>query len=264
MENIRALVKTELEQVKYIIKNSYEGLETSDLKEFLQSDSKYVRSLLGILYLKVHNIDINSDIIKLLSVAELIHNASLLHDDVIDESNIRRGQNTIFNKSGAKLSILYGDYLLSLAVEKLLQLNNKEILNIFLNATKDMSSAEILQFKMRAKDITFQDYINIVSGKTASLFSAVLVSLAILLGLDTLKAEQFGKVFGIVFQINNDTSQASIENDKKNGVRTINNILTVEKVSALKDNYIEEMKKIIFNFPESEYKKGLEDLIELL
>ena len=162
MENIRALVKTELEQVKFIIKNLRIEFETSDLKEFLQSDSKYIRSLLGILYLKVHNIDINSDIIKLLSVAELIHNASLLHDDVIDESNIRRGQNTIFNKSGAKLSILYGDYILSLAVEKLLQLNNKEILNIFLNATKDMSSAEILQFKMRAKDITFQDYINIV------------------------------------------------------------------------------------------------------
>ena len=264
MNNIKNIVKNELKEVvacisKFMCNNSY-----PDLNYFVQNKSKYIRSIIAILYLKANNVTINTDIIKLLASAELIHNASLLHDDVIDEGLERRGEKTIYAKYGSKTSVLYGDYLLSIAMKTVLGLNNLSILNMFIDTAEKMSEAEIIQLSNRNNSISVDEYLNIIKGKTASIFELILKVSALLSKLDEKIAGEFGMIFGIIFQINNDLNTKSAENDRKNGVCTAVNIIGIEKTLALKDNYKEELSKLLLNIPTNMYKKGIEDLVELL
>ena len=266
MDNIRALVLNELNLIEdnFYRLTKQNNAVFNDLGDFLLGKSKRIRSLVSLLYLKANNINTGQKIIDLLFSVELIHNASLLHDDVIDNSPLRRNVQTLFDKYGSKLSVISGDYILSIAVEKLLKLNNECILNLFLNTVKKMSEAEILQFFSRNQDITLKKYLDIVCGKTSSLFSASMKSAAILSGIDADRAGYFGDKFGMLFQINNDLDSSSAENDMKNGVKTAVNILGIEKTLALKDNYKEELRQILAEIPDNKYKNGIEDLIELL
>lgn len=233
---------------------------TERLKSFLSSSSKRIRSKLAILYLKSNNCEITDDIITLLSAGELIHNSSLLHDDVIDEAEFRRGETTISKEFSPKISILSGDYLLSFAVKNLLKLNNNEILNIFLDCTEKMCKAEINQYLLRGKIPIETEYLEICKGKTASLFASVLKSCAIIKGLDKEIAEKLGTLFGILFQINNDLQEESVKSDKKNGIYTSLKVLGIEKTNALKDNYKEEIRAITESFPNEIYGSKLRDL----
>ena len=266
MDKIRDLVSEELnllEQELVKIKKNHNTM-FDDLSNFVQGKSKRVRSLLCFLYLKSNNIDITSEIISLLAATELIHNASLLHDDVTDDSHTRRGVQNLFDKYGSKLSVISGDYLLSLAVEILFNLKNQYILNLFLSAVKKMSEAEIKQFFSRNTNVSVEKYLCIVKGKTAPLFSACMEAAANLSGINSDVAKTFGFNFGILFQINNDMDTFSAENDKNNGIKTAVDILGIEKTLALKDNYKEELSKILISIPDNKYKTGIEDLIKLL
>jgi len=263
MERIRALLSKELEELEKNI-NSILGNNNElfcEINDFVFGKSKRIRSVLTLLYLKNHDISISKDTILLLSAGELIHNASLMHDDVIDNSDIRRGNKTLFKKYGSKISILAGDYLVSKAIKELISYDDV-ILNIFLNAVSQMSEAEIYQFSKRDKNITVDEYIKIAEGKTASLFEAILESSAILHNLSREKAKTFGKIFGILFQINNDLQDDSIKNDNQNGVKTLLNILGIEKTQILKDNYKEEMRNLLADFKENKYKTAIEDLVK--
>ena len=236
----------------------------SEVRHFLCNGSKKIRSSLALLYLKASNKQINEQIITLLTAGEIIHNASLLHDDVLDNSDLRRGEETIQKKFSPKISILAGDLLLSYATEKLLLLNNNKIFNAFIDCTKKMSKAEIEQFLLRGKLPTEEEYIKITEGKTASLFEAIMQSSAILSGLDVQKSKDFGKLFGTVFQIRNDLERKSKENDVQNGVKTAISVLGVEKTINLIDNYKEKMREKINCFPNIEYSEALRDLADKL
>ena len=266
MDNIRALVSDELSLIEKRFDNifSVKNEIFAELNNFLLGKSKRVRSLITLLILKADNISINQDVISLLAATELIHNASLLHDDVIDNSTLRRGIPNIYSKYGAEVSVLAGDYLLSDAVKILSELNNTEILKIFLNSTTVMSEAEIVQFNNRNCDISLSTYLKTAEDKTASLFKACLASAAILTEFDRYVAENFALNFGILFQINNDLQSESVNNDKLNNIKTAVDIIGIEKTLDLKDNYKEELSKILMNFPENKYKKGIEDVISLL
>ena len=267
MDSIRALVLNDLDYIENAFSkvSQKDSFIFADLDTFLQGKSKRIRSLLSILYLKANNyFDISNEILDMLFVCELIHNASLLHDDVVDDSFLRRGVPTLYDKYGSKLSVISGDYILSIAVEKLMQLNNNKVLLFFFDAVKSMSQAEISQYFSRNSDISIQKYLNIVQGKTSSLFSACVKASALLSGMDVDLAENFGKNFGILFQINNDMESDSADNDKKNGVNNVVDILGIEKTLALKDNYKEELRKILLDFPNNKYTNGIKDLIKLL
>ena len=249
MNKIRALINDDLDKIKNKL-NQISGsnkLEFIDINSFICEGSKQIRSILAILYLKSNNIEITENIITLLSAGEIIHNASLLHDDVIDNAEYRRGKPNLSNIYSAGISVLTGDFLLSIAVKLLLELQNTKILTSFLSSTQKMSNAEIFQYSKRNKDLSIEDYLIIAEGKTASLFESIL--------------EKFGRDFGIIFQINNDFSEDSIKNDIQNGLKTAVNILGIEKSSDFKDNYKQEMRKIIQTFPDNKYKQGLIDLI---
>ena len=125
------IIEKELNTLKEAICEGFiDPIPNKNLRDFLLSGSKFIRSTLAILFLKSLNSDINKEIYEILSAGEIIHNASLLHDDVIDNANSRRGATTIAKKFTSNISILAGDYLLSHAIEKLLELNNFEVLNI--------------------------------------------------------------------------------------------------------------------------------------
>ena len=260
------LISNELIQVEErlfsLVENTNEVY--SSLLDFLKLPSKRIRSKLGLIYLKANNIEVSDPIISVLVAGELIHNASLIHDDIIDSSVLRRGEKTIESKFDTQTAVLCGDYLLSVAAEELLKLNNKDIQIKFFNCTKNMAQAEIMQNINKGRIPQNDVYINICKGKTACLFSTILESLAYLSGLDTNIAAELGELFGIVFQIKNDLEPTSAQNDKQNRIYTAADIFSIEKTKALIDNYFEEMSGLIQKFPENEYKKALEDLIKEL
>ena len=199
-----------------------------------------------------------------MTAGEIIHNASLLHDDVIDNAMERRGEPTLGKMYSPYISILAGDYLLSIATEKLMEIDNKNILNIFLKCTKLMCKSEIQQFFLRGKLPAIDDYIKICEGKTALLFEAILKSCAIIEGVDIENAISFAKNFGIYFQLKNDEEKVSAYNDANNKIFTSKDILGIEKTKILMDNYQEEIMRLIGILPDNVYKKGLEGLLKAL
>lgn len=255
------MIKQELDVIKKYIVEGVENLLPDDLlTKFVAGRSKMVRSKMGLLYAKVFKIQ-SENIYPLLAATELIHNASLLHDDVIDDAEKRRGKTTINNEYSSNVSILCGDYLVGKAIEKLLLLDNNAILDMFNKCVQNMAKAEIKQFFMRGKLPSLDEYIEICEGKTASLFVAMLKSIDLVLNIQTDSAEQLGKLFGIYFQLKNDMDMFSSKEDKKNGIYTAADILGVEKANALLDNYRGKVIKCIRELPKNEYRDELEGLI---
>lgn len=139
---------------------------------------------------------------------ESIHTASLLHDDVVDGANIRRGRPSAHSLWGDQIVILVGDYLYSNALKLVNSLKNQKIMDAFTNATAKMSEGELIQLsKKRNPDISEEDYMTIIKGKTAILMSAVCMSGGII--GDAAQKEQdalagFGLKVGLSFQITDD------------------------------------------------------------
>lgn len=265
MDKAKYIVSNYLNLIKkdILITNNDEDI-FEELNKFLTSGSKYIRSTLAILYLKSHNIEVTKDIIKILSAGELIHNASLLHDDVIDNSKVRRGNITIGEKFSSKISILMGDFLVSIAIKKLLDFGNLTIINNFRNCTEEMSRAELLQYSLRGQIPSETDYINICRGKTASLFIAILQSVATISKLNVSSAIKFAENFGILFQIKNDIEPKSSQIDKQNAIFTAYDIFGVEKTKILIDNYRANIDNLMQEFCENCYCFELKNIIERL
>ena len=266
MNNIKQIIEDELNSVNYELNEllSLSGDIFEELKAFINSPQKRIRSASAILYLKTCSAEIKPEIISILTIGELIHNASLLHDDVIDNASQRRGRETIGAKFSPQIAILSGDLLLSIATEKLISLENFDIIRNFQQCTKKMSEAEIKQYFIRGKIPPIDEYINIAEGKTASLFEAIFKSCALISGININKAENFAKNFGILFQLKNDLETNSAKTDRRNQIYTPKDILGIEKTNNLMDNYLEDIRRDLEEFPDSEYKKGLRDLLENL
>lgn len=245
-----------------ILEKITEGIKYPFLIEFLNEPSKRIRTRLASLYIKTAGKDLNEAIYTILAAGEIIHNASLLHDDVIDEAEQRRGKTTIGKSLSYKMSIVAGDYLISKAISKILDLKNQEILEIFQKCTQSMCEGEISQYFSRGNIPSVDEYITICKNKTGMLFSAILESCAVIIGIDRKKAKEFGQVFGIYFQIKNDLNEESALADKKNNIYTANAVLGIENTISLLDNYREEMRNLLGVFPESNYKQELEGLFK--
>ena len=263
MQNIISLISEEINNVNEALNNICDkhNYVYDALQDFINSPSKRIRSVLTILYLKSLEKKISPDIITMLCAGELIHNASLLHDDVLDDANTRRGIQTLHKQFSPKIAILCGDYLVSIATKKLAELNNNKILTIFQECTRKMSDSEIVQFINRRKFLDADTYIEICKGKTAALFVAILESAATLANIDELAAKNFGENFGILFQLKNDTEKYSAQLDKQNNIYTLKDILGIEKTNDLKDNYLERANTYITNMPQNIYNNALKDLI---
>jgi octaprenyl-diphosphate synthase len=142
------------------------------------------------------------------AVIEAIHTASLLHDDVIDEAETRRGNKSAHRIWGNQIAILVGDYLYSNAVRAVMSLKDQKVMEALSLATVRMSEGEILQLdKTGDPSITLDEYYAIVSAKTGVLISAACRIGAILAGEDSEKEEalaDFGLKTGVAFQLTDD------------------------------------------------------------
>lgn len=142
------------------------------------------------------------------SLIELIHTATLVHDDVVDESYMRRGVFSVNALWKSKIAVLVGDYLLSKSVMISTQNKDFDLLEIISRTIKEMSEGELLQFeKSRKLDINESIYYEIIRQKTATLIAACCESAAFSVGLKSeiaKKLRQFGELSGIAFQIKDD------------------------------------------------------------
>jgi len=147
--------------------------------------------------------------INLAACVELIHGATLLHDDVIDNGDLRRGKKTTNVIWGNQSSILAGDYLLSRCFEMIVEDGNLEILKLLSSTSAKIAQGEILQLQHKSEvDMLEETYLNIISSKTAVLFSAATKVGAILAERDNKEKEAlefYGKNLGLTFQIADDT-----------------------------------------------------------
>ncbi|MCE9500620.1 MAG: polyprenyl synthetase family protein [Leptospira sp.] len=142
------------------------------------------------------------------AVSELIHSASLLHDDVVDGAEMRRGNHTIGKLYGNKTAILSGDFLLACGIERLNRLQNPKLLDSFTRVIRDLSVGELIQMEWEKNPkITLKIYEKIIYGKTASLFGAVCETAGILANRNkdqVRELHEFGVSMGMLFQIKDD------------------------------------------------------------
>jgi octaprenyl-diphosphate synthase len=152
--------------------------------------------------------EINDSSYRAASLVELLHTATLVHDDVVDEANERRGYFSINALWKNKIAVLVGDYLLSKGL--LLSLNNKdhEVLRILSEAVRQMSEGELLQIeKARNLNLNESVYYEIINGKTASLLASACAAGASTTFEDPIQVEKlrsFGEKVGMAFQIKDD------------------------------------------------------------
>ena len=212
--------------------------------------------------------------INLAACVELIHAATLMHDDVIDNADIRRGKKTINKIWGNQSSILVGDYLLSRCFEMMVEDGNLEILKLLSSTSAEIAQGEVLQLQHKGEiDMIEETYLNIISSKTAALFAASTKVGAILAESEDRYKEAlefYGKNLGLTFQIADDTLDYNSElklfgkklgNDFFEGKITLPIIILYQKVDAktklnLKEIFNKEIRsEIDLNFILEEIKK---------
>ena len=173
----------------------------------LNRKGKQIRPTLVLLFAKMFSKgDISQKSYRAANLVELIHSASLIHDDIVDDSHIRRNFLTLNALWKNKISVLVGDFFLSKAL--LLSTENKDydLLNEVSLAVKEISEGELFQIqKSRSFSLSEKEYLDIISKKTASLFACCCKVGSISSGIKDLdKINTFGNYLGIIFQIKDD------------------------------------------------------------
>ena len=139
----------------------------------LRTGGKRLRALLTLGSARLCGYQKGSRDVNLAACVELIHAATLMHDDVIDNGEIRRGKKTLNKIWGNQSSILVGDYLLSRCFEMMVEDGNLEVLKLLSSTSAEISQGEVLQLQHKSEvDMLEETYLKIISAKTASLFAA--------------------------------------------------------------------------------------------
>ncbi len=218
-----------LDSIRGPVRQECEALE-GHFKKYLRTDvplidrifehlidggGKRFRPLLVLLVSSCSSDRIQENVYKLAVAVEFIHTATLLHDDVVDQSDVRRGNRVAYRIWGAEPSVLSGDYLYSRAFNLLVEIGSLEILDSLSEATTQMARGEVLQLlRSYSPSTTREEYIEVITGKTASLIAASCTSaghLAGFAGEDLLAAEKYGLNLGLAFQIIDDVLDYTAE-----------------------------------------------------
>ncbi|HQW44377.1 MAG: polyprenyl synthetase family protein [Chitinophagaceae bacterium] len=279
------------------------------LRYIVKRKGKQLRPMFVLLSARISG-EINDVAYRAASLVELLHTATLVHDDVVDDSLERRGFFSTFALWKAKANVLIGDYLLAKGL--LLSLDNKDyqVLHILSDAVRKMSEGELLQIqKARNLNLDEKTYYEIIRNKTASLLASACAAGAWSTSQDetiTEKLRLFGEKTGMAFQIKDDLFDYASENvgkptgnDIKEKKLTLPLIYTLNKVDSVtrrkiiyivKNNNRDKQKvqwvidqvkaaggiayaiekmiafkkeaiEILHQFPETPYRKGLEDMV---
>ncbi|PJC63045.1 MAG: polyprenyl synthetase [Flavobacteriales bacterium CG_4_9_14_0_2_um_filter_32_27] len=206
------------------------------------------------------------------SMIELLHTATLVHDDVVDDSDKRRGFFSINALWKNKIAVLVGDYLLSKGLLLAVEYDEFELLRIMSNSVREMSEGELLQIeKARKLDITEEVYYEIIRQKTATLIASCCASGANSVGADKTtieKMRQFGEYTGIAFQIKDDLFDyggSSEEIGKPTGIDIKEKKLTLPLIYTLGVASEKDKKFIISTVKhDNESRKKVKEVIALV
>jgi octaprenyl-diphosphate synthase len=189
--------------------------------------------------------------VKLASVVEIIHTATLVHDDIIDEAQIRRGRPAANTQWGNSMCVLAGDWLYMQAFRIAVQERNFRILDVLIELTQQMVEGELLQMEKLGKLISLPEHLDLIYRKTACLFSVCMRAGGILGGATTAQEErlgQYGRDLGMAFQIVDDvldlTASESVlgkpvASDLREGKATLSVIHALERCTAAERLQIE-------------------------
>lgn len=209
-EEIQALVAPELNQVNRLILthlNHHLPIITRIAQHLIAAGGKRIRPLVALLSTKFFNYK-GPHHIALAAAVEYIHSATLLHDDVVDNSTKRRGAASANEVWGNKAPILVGDFLFSFAFDLMVDCNNLKVLKILSEASMKITQGELLQLRQSQNlAMTKEAYFDIISGKTAALFEAACeVGPALTPTCERFRSpmKRFGFELGCLFQIMDD------------------------------------------------------------
>ncbi len=214
--------------------------------------------------------EINEKTYSAASLVELLHTATLVHDDVVDDANERRGFFSVNALWKNKIAVLVGDYMLSKILLLSLEKDNTDLLGVVARSVKEMSEGELLQIeKSRTLDITEKEYFDVIRKKTASLISTCCEAGAISVASDEEREnmKMFGEKVGLAFQIKDDIFDYGSPNNigKPTGIDIREQKLTLPLIYVLRNSppkIQKELKRIIKNRnEESKMIKRATDLV---
>lgn len=223
-----------------------------------ETRGKRLRPILVLLSAKLFG-EVDLQTFKGATVVEMIHSATLIHDDVVDDDDIRRGKSSVKAHWGNSTAVLAGDYLLAKAMLMLAQLGNLDIMQEMLNTAASMSEGELLQNQVmdNISAIEFQaqhnlpsttdQYLEIITRKTAMLMRSCCVVGALSVNAkheQVKQITQFGMNFGILFQLRDDILDGE----------------NVEKAQVLLPAYLEKALQALDGFENNEIVEALRDL----
>ena len=254
---LKNLVENELNQVNQLIK--YKLTSEIDLihkmtNYHFKSGGKRIRPLLTLGAAKLCSYKDGNRDINLAACVELIHNATLLHDDVIDDSDLRRGIKTSNAIWGNQSSILVGDYLLSRCFEMMIEDGSQEVLKLLSSTSSKIAQGEVLQLEYKGEiDILEETYFDIINSKTAALFAAASRIGACITDRNKKEKdalESYGRNIGLAFQIADDALDyystktifgKEIGKDFYEGKVTLPIIFVYQKANRDERNFLEKI-----------------------
>lgn len=311
LTRIKSTVSAPMQQMEKLYRETLHSpvALVNEINDYLLSRSgKQIRPLLVLLSafagdnkMSQHAIDQK---VELALAMEILHNSSLMHDDVVDESELRRGRESVRHRWSNKIAVLCGDYYLALVMNLLNKVGDHHISQVVNNTVIEMSEGELLQQQVsRANDLSEDNYFSVIYKKTASLMAACCE-----IGYAPLR--EYGKNFGMAFQIRDDIMDYHPDSEtgkpQGNDIRERKMTLPILKylenaspeeasrvVDLLKkddlsdsdaddlvskvsqsgalslstkvlDDYIMKAKMSLDILEDSEYKSALSDLVELL
>mgnify|MGYP001285175712 FL=1 len=243
LEIVKGIIKDTLDDRTNIFKDVFDHL--------LTSEGKYIRTKLGIICASKNDggkYYVEDKFLPLLAAVELLHLATLIHDDVIDEATTRRNIQAVHKKFDNKTAVLSGDYIFTLCFS-LVSKDDYELMPNFSKVMSLICQGELLQHKNRFNyNISVKDYFKIISGKTAALFALSSAIGARGAGYNDKEIKNFAEVgyrLGVLFQITDDkidieekpyNAGKDTQNDFKEGIYTLPVILALKKLREdLKD-----------------------------
>ncbi len=220
IEGIRELIAEDMTSVNRLIHESLysEVALINQLGHYIvNSGGKRLRPVLTLLSARVHGYH-GTDHIHLAAIIEFIHTATLLHDDVVDESSMRRGRETANEIWGNEASVLVGDFLYSRSFQMMVELKNMEVMSVLADTTNTIAEGEVMQLiNCNDPETTEQRYLETIRHKTAKLFEAATRLGAVISRSGKQREEaaaRYGRHLGTAFQLIDDVLDYSSDADE--------------------------------------------------
>lgn len=255
-DEIRDLISSDLERLQKIIKQSLSSnspLLNKIVDKYLETKGKQIRPIIVVLSAKFFGAEVSDGVLCGAASVELLHNASLIHDDVIDETKQRRGHDTINNTWDNHIAVLVGDFFVSNALACAIRTNDFRVISTISELGKELSTGEIDQIDVaKHHSIDEQTYFSIINKKTASLFQSCVKVGGYSVGasdIDIANLSKFVELLGLSFQIKDDIFDYFKDdaigkptgNDLREGKVTLPLIYALSHTDALRH---EEMRRL--------------------